>query len=168
MKEIIFCLKLFIFLLFIPWLLIGCIGIGRSLIIEEPFNTLPFDRAWEIALLSAQQMCEEARKVNPYNFPVIFSSSKTDNIITLMYEYKPPAGSIGKPPDVEKVFWSRDIPFFAARFSVKINLIKQGDQATGVKIEVKQITGVKKEEFDREAENLKNYYFSFLRKNWKP
>jgi len=163
--------KILIFLLFIPWLLIGCLGVGRNLIIEEPFNTLPFDRAWEIALLSAEQMCEEAKKVNPYNFPVIVSigTSKIRNIITLRYDYDPVAGSIGKiPPDAGKVLTKQFVPHFAAQYYVHIKLIKQGDQATGVKIEVTQVKGVKKKEFDQEAENLKNYYFTFLRKNWKP
>jgi len=47
----------------------GCLGVGRNLIIEEPFKALPFDRAWEIALLSAEQMCEEGKKLI---FPVLF------------------------------------------------------------------------------------------------
>jgi len=131
----------------------GCLGVGRNLIIEEPFKALPFDRAWEIALLSAEQMCEEGKKINPYNFPVLvkIGTSKTRNIITLRYG---------------KVLAKQFVPHFAAKYYVHIKLIKQDDRATGVQIEVTQMKGVKKKELDQEAENVKNYCLCFLRKNW--
>uniref|UniRef100_A0A7V4N406 Uncharacterized protein n=1 Tax=Thermodesulfobacterium geofontis TaxID=1295609 RepID=A0A7V4N406_9BACT len=125
------------FILFMPCLLIDCLSVGRNFIIEESFNTLPFDRTWEIALLNAEQMCEKAKKINPYNFPVIVSlgTSKTMNIITLRYDYDPTAGSIGKiPPEAGKILAKQFVPHFAAQYYVHIKLIKQGDQATGVKI----------------------------------
>ncbi|MGB9715805.1 MAG: hypothetical protein ACPL1G_05305 [Thermodesulfovibrionales bacterium] len=161
--------KVLVFLLCIPWLLIGCLGAGRSLVVEERVKALPFERAWEIALNSAKQMCEQAKKINPYNFPVIVSlgTSKARYIITLRYDYDPEAGSIGKtPPNAGKVLAKQFVPHFGAQYYVHIKLITQDEQATGIKVEVTQMKGVKKEKFDLEAENLKEYYLSFLRKNW--
>ncbi|MGC8810167.1 MAG: hypothetical protein ACP5Q3_07950 [bacterium] len=161
--------EVLVFLLGMPWLLIGCLGAGRNLVVEERVNALPFERAWEIALVSAEQMCEQAKKINPYNFPVIVSlgTSKTRNIITLRYDYDPEAGSVGKtPPNAGKVLAKQFVPHFGAQYYVHIKLIRQDDRATGVEVEVTQMKGVKKEKFEQEAENLKDYYLSFLRKNW--
>ena len=47
-----------------------------------------------------------------------------------------------------------------------IRLIKEGDVVRSLKVEVTQMKGVKKEEFVREAENLKNYYLGFIRRMW--
>lgn len=148
---------------------ICCFGAGRQLVINEPMASVSYDQAWEIALNSAREMCEEGKKINPYNFPVLVSlgTSKSRNVITLKYDFDPAAGSIGtEPPNAAELIAKKFVPRFGAEFYIHIKLIKSGQQINGVKIEVTQMKGIKKEEFDREAERVKDYYLQFLKKNW--
>ncbi|HEK84749.1 MAG: hypothetical protein ACPLZD_06265 [Candidatus Saccharicenans sp.] len=149
--------------------LICCFGAGRQLVIDEPVAPVSYDQAWEIALNSAREMCEEGKKINPYNFPVLVSlgTSKSRDVITLRYDFDPAAGSIGtEPPNAAELIAKKFVPRFGAEFYIHIKLIKSGQQVNGVKIEVTQMKGVKKEEFDREADKVKDFYLQFLKKNW--
>lgn len=148
---------------------ICCFGAGSQLAINESMASVSYDQAWEIALNSAREMCEEGKKINPYNFPVLVSigTSKSRNVITMKYDFDPAAGSIGtEPPNAAELIAKKFVPRFGAEFYVHIKLIKSGQQINGVKIEVTQMKGIKKEEFDREAERVKDYYLQFLKKNW--
>ncbi len=154
---------------FLIMVLVCCFGAGRQLVTQEPMTALSFDQAWDVAMASARQMCEEAKKINPYNFPIIVSlgTSRSRNVITIKYDYDPAAGSVGtEPPNAEELVAKQFVPRFGAEYYVHIRLVKTGQQVSGVKVEVTQMKGVKKEEFDREAEKLKEYYLSFLKKNW--
>lgn len=154
---------------FLIMVLVCCFGAGRQLVTQEQVAPLSFDQAWEVALTSARQMCEEAKKANPYNFPIIVSlgTSKSRNVITIKYDYDPAAGSVGtEPPNASELAAKQFVPRFGAEYYIHIRLVKSGQQVSGVKVEVTQMKGVKKEEFDREAEKLKEYYLSFLKKNW--
>jgi len=147
----------------------ACFGAGRQIVVEQTYPELSYDDAYEKALKSAEEMCQEAKKVNPYNFPVIvkIGTSKSRNIITVSYQYDPVAGSVGtKPPETGEIVAKSFVPHFGAEFYLHIKLIKQADKARGVKVTVTQMKGVKKDVFDQEMENLKSYYLSFLSKYW--
>lgn len=130
---------------------------------------MSYDRAWDLALQSAQQMCEEGKRVNHYNFPFLVSlgTSKSRRVITIKYDYDPAAGSVGTtPPNAEELIAKQFVPRFGAEFYMHIRLVKKGDEVRRIRVEVTQMKGINKEEFVREAENLKNYYLSFLRQKW--
>jgi len=157
--------------LFVACLLtFACFGAGRQIVAEQSQPEFSYDEAYEIALKSAEEMCQEAKKVNPYNFPAIvkLGTSKSRNIITVFYQFDPVAGSVGtKPPETGEIVAKSFVPHFGAEFYLHIKLLKQGDKAQGVKVTVTQMKGVKKEIFDQEMENLKNYYLGFLNKYWQ-
>lgn len=146
----------------------SCLGVGKSITIEETFKPLPYDRAFDIALSSAEKMCEECKKINPFNFPVIVSlgTSKSRGVITIHYKFDPEAGSLcTKPPLDTSSFAKRTfVPHFGAEFYMHIRIIKEQDKATGLNIEVTQSKGVKKEVFEKEMEKLRDVYRSYLNK----
>lgn len=152
-------------------ILISCLGVGKSLVLEEIWEPISYDRAYEIALESARQMHEECRRINAINYPVIGSlgTSKSRGVITIYYKFDPEAGSIcTKPPESVSSFIKETfVPHFGAEFYMHIRFLKEDDTAKGVKIEVTQTKGIKKEIFENEMENLKGVYLSYLKKQWR-
>ncbi len=164
-------LRLFFWVVAFPFVLFSCVGAGRNIVSKEPFPFIPYDRAFDLALKAANEMHEECSKINPINFPTVVSmgTSKSRGVITLQYRFDPEAGSLcRKPPEAITSFAKRVfVPHFGAEFFMHIRFIKEGEVAKGVTIEVTQMKGVKKEVFDREGENLKNFYIEYLRRFWK-
>lgn len=161
----------FIFLVAFCLFLPSCLGIGQNLIVEESFMAIPYEEAFHLALRSAEQMHDECRRINPINYPVIVSlgTSKSRGVITVLYKYDPEAGSIGTDPpkSLSSMATSIFVPRFGAEFYMHIRFSREGDVARGVKIEVTQHKGIKKQIFQEEMEKLKKTYLTYLKRNWK-
>ncbi len=155
----------------LAFFLFSCLGVGQRLVIQEPLLSIPYDRAFDLALQSAEQMHNECRKINPFNYPtiVLLGTSKSRGVITIFYKFDPEAGSIGKEPpmSISSVFERVFVPHFAAEFYMHIRFLKEGDMARGVQVEVMQSKGIKKQIFQEEMENLRKTYFSYLKRYWK-
>ena len=66
--------------------LVACIaGAGKKVELEETLPALSYDQAREVALQGANQMCQDGKMINPYNFPVLVSpgTSKSRRVITI-------------------------------------------------------------------------------------
>lgn len=167
----IYQLLLIAFLINLPFIFISCLGAGRIIVLSEPFEPIPYDKAFDLALESAKEMQEQCQRINAFNYPVVVAlgTSKSRGVITMHYRFDPEAGSVcTKPPEsitslAKRIF----VPRFAAEFYMHIRFLKEGDIAKGVKIEVMQSKGVKKEVFDNEMKNLRNVYLSYLKMRWK-
>lgn len=162
-------LKTFLVLFFLITM-VSCLGVGTRIKPEETFIPISYDKAFDISLKSANQMIQECKIINPYNFPIIvdIGTSKSRGVITLHYRYDPVAGNIcSQPPEPIKVLGKGFIPHFGAEYYMHIRFIKKGDIAEGVKIEITQMKGIKKQEFVDEMERLKETYLKYLRRNWQ-
>lgn len=159
-----------IFVLIGFFVLNGCLGIGKGISVQETLKPLPYDQAFDVALRSAEKMCEECKNINPFNFPVIVSlgTSKSRGVITVHYRFDPEAGSIcSKPPvDISSSAKRVFVPHFGAEFYMHIRIIKEGDKAKAVSIEITQSKGVKKDVFDKEMERFKDVYKNYLNKEY--
>lgn len=163
--------KLLITIIFI-FALTSCLGVGSKVVSQGDFRSpLPYDKAFELSLKAAEEMVEECKKVNPFNFPVLVSlgTSKSRGVITMHYRYDPEAGSVyTRPPmDATSVAKRVFVPHFAAEFYMHIRFQREGDTARGLQIEVTQMKGVKKEIFDEEMQKLRTVYLEFLKRYWK-
>lgn len=163
--------KILIFLLLSCLFLTSCLGVGQHVIVEESLVAIPYDEAFDIALRSAEQMYNDCLKINPINYPIIVSlgTSKSRGVITVLYKFDPEAGSIGTEPPksisstAARVF----VPRFGAEFYMHIKFARDGNLVRGVKVDVMQSKGVKKQIFQEEMENLKKIYLTYLKRNWK-
>jgi len=152
-------------------LIFSCLGIGKIITSEEFLIEIPYDQAFDLALESAKEMQEKCKIINVFNFPVIVSlgTSKSREVITVHYKYDPEAGSVCiKPPESLESMGKRVfVPHFGAEFYMYIRFLKEGNMAKGVKIEVTQYKGVKKEIFEKEMYHLRDIYLTYLKKRWK-
>lgn len=168
MKKVINKILILFFITGLSVNFISCLGAGRSITFQENIKHISYDQVFEVALKSAEKMCEECKKINPFNFPVLVSlgTSKSRGIITLHYQFDPEAGSLctQPPPEVSAMAKRIFVPRFGAEFYMHIKIIRDKDKATGINIQVTQSKGIKKEIFDREMERLKSVYQSYLNK----
>ncbi|MGQ9801823.1 MAG: hypothetical protein ACUVRL_09200 [Candidatus Saccharicenans sp.] len=150
----------------------SCLGVGKKMVFqEESITALPYDNAFDSALKAAEEMHEECKKINPFNYPIIVSlgTSKSRKVITIHYKYDPEAGSINtKPPiDLSSTLKRTFVPHFGAEYYMHIRIQKEGDIVKGLKIEITQMKGVKNQVFEEEMKRLRAVYTEFLKKHWQ-
>jgi len=151
----------------------SCLGVGMSLREEKVQASLPYEQAFERALKAAKEMEQRCKEINSYNFPAIVSvgTSKSRGVITLVYQFDPAWGSLcTKPPKVPAVEEAAKIlfvPRFGAKFYLHVRFLKEKNVARGVRLEVTQSSGVKKESFRQEMEKFKNTYLVYLNRHWQ-
>lgn len=160
-----------IFMIEFCFFLSSCLGVSQHIVVEESLRAIPYEEAFDIALRSAEQMHLECQRINPFNYPLIVSlgTSKSRGVITVLYKFDPEAGNIGTEPpkSISSMAARIFVPHFAAEFYMHIRFSKEGNLARGVKIDVMQSKGVKKQNFQEEMENLKRIYLTYLKRNWK-
>ncbi len=100
---------------------------------------------------------------------VSLGTSQKRGVITVHYRFDPEAGSVcSEPPGGVSSFLKRAfVPHFGAEFYMHVRFVREGNQALGVRVEVTQSKGVKKQIFDEEKERLRELYVRYLRRHWQ-
>lgn len=173
MDQKVFFRKRMVLLIAFSTLFSSCLGVGISVKEERTQASLPYEQAFELSLKAAREMEQRCKEINSYNFPAVVSlgTSKSRGVITLFYRFDPAWGSLctrpPKKPAAQEAAEILVVPRFGAEFYLHVKFIREKNLATGVRVEVIQSKGVKKETFSQEMENFKNTFLSYLVRHWK-
>ncbi|MGC8916091.1 MAG: hypothetical protein ACP5NF_03840 [Thermoanaerobaculum sp.] len=96
-------------------------------------------------------------------------TSQKRGVITVHYRFDPEAGSIcSEPPGGASSFLKRTfVPHFGAEFYMHVRFLQERNEALGVRVEVTQSKGVKKQVFEEEKRRFRDVYLSYLRRHWR-